>query len=86
MDWVRNYGKGRVYTTMLGHTWKDEANPNLDDVYFQALLARGTNGPPPAKVTFPPDLGWKPLFNGKEPGRLGSARPGRLDRDAKTAC
>ena len=27
MDWVRNYGKGRVYVTMLGHTWKDEPNP-----------------------------------------------------------
>ena len=40
MDWVRQYGSGRVYTTMLGHTWKDELNPNLDDVPFQALLAR----------------------------------------------
>lgn len=41
MDWVRNYGKGRVYVTMLGHTWKDEANPNLDDVHFQRLFAHG---------------------------------------------
>jgi hypothetical protein len=22
MDWVIPYGKGRVYTTMLGHLWK----------------------------------------------------------------
>ncbi len=41
MDWVRNYGKGRVYTTMLGHTWAGEPNPNLDCVGFQTLLARG---------------------------------------------
>ncbi len=65
MDWVRDYGKGRVYTTMLGHTWKDEANPNLDDLNFQALLARGVEWAAGGKVTLPPDLGWKPLFNGK---------------------
>jgi len=65
MDWVRQYGKGRVYVTMLGHTWKDEPNPNLDDVNFQALLARGTEWAATGAVTLPPDLGWKPLFNGK---------------------
>jgi type 1 glutamine amidotransferase len=65
MDWVRQYGKGRVYTTMLGHTWNNEANPNLDDIYFQALLARGAEWAATGKVTLPPDLGWKPLFNGK---------------------
>ena len=65
MDWVRDYGNGRVYTTMLGHTWKDEPNPNLDDVYFQALLARGAEWAATGKVTLPPDLGWKPLFNGR---------------------
>lgn len=65
MDWVRDYGKGRVYTTMLGHTWKNEANPNLDDVSFQALLARGAEWAATGRVTLPPDLGWKPLFNAK---------------------
>jgi uncharacterized protein len=65
MDWVKSYGKGRVYTTMLGHTWKNEPNPNLDDVSFQALLARGTEWAAIGAVTLPPDLGWKPLFNGK---------------------
>ena len=74
MDWVREYGKGRIYTTMLGHTWKNEPNPNLDDVNFQALLARGTEWAANGKiatsdmkqsVTLPGDLGWKPLFNGK---------------------
>ncbi len=61
MDWVKQYGKGRVYTTMLGHTWKNELNPNLDDVSFQALLARGTEWAATGQVTLPADLGWKPL-------------------------
>ena len=41
MDWVRSYGKGRVYTTMLGHTWIGEPTPNLDCVGFHTLLAQG---------------------------------------------
>ena len=53
MDWVRHYGQGRVYTTMLGHTWKDGANPNLDDVSFQALLARGAEWAATGDVTLP---------------------------------
>ncbi|HEY1493717.1 MAG TPA: family 16 glycoside hydrolase [Candidatus Solibacter sp.] len=65
MDWVKSYGRGRVYTTMLGHTWKDELNPNLDDLYFQALLARGAEWAATGNVTLPSDLGWRPLFNSK---------------------
>ena len=41
MDWVRSYGKGRVYTTMLGHTWKNEPNPNLRCPEFRKLFAQG---------------------------------------------
>jgi alpha-L-fucosidase len=41
LDWVRDYGKGRVYTTMLGHTWKDEPNPNLECPAFRRLFAQG---------------------------------------------
>lgn len=41
MDWVRPYGRGRVYVTMLGHTWKNEPNPNLADRNFQKLFAQG---------------------------------------------
>jgi type 1 glutamine amidotransferase len=41
MDWVRNFGKGRVYTTMLGHTWKNEPNPNLRDPEFRKLFIQG---------------------------------------------
>ena len=66
MDWVRDYGKGRVYTTMLGHTWKNELNPNLDDLNFQTLLARGAEWAATGKVTVPAGLGWKSLFNGKD--------------------
>lgn len=53
LDWVRNYEKGRVYTTMLGHTWKDEANPNLECVGFQTLLARGVEWAASGRVTIP---------------------------------
>jgi uncharacterized protein len=53
LDWVRNYEKGRVYTTMLGHTWKDEANPNLECVAFQTLLARGVEWAASGRVTIP---------------------------------
>ncbi len=66
MDWLHPYGKGRVYTTMLGHTWKNEANPNLDDVWFQTLLARGAEWAATGKVTLPAGLGWKAMFNGKD--------------------
>jgi uncharacterized protein len=41
MDWARRYGQGRVYVTMLGHTWKGEANPNLETPEFRKLLAQG---------------------------------------------
>jgi type 1 glutamine amidotransferase len=41
MDWVRDWGKGRIYVTMLGHTWKGEENPNLEDPNFRRLFANG---------------------------------------------
>jgi type 1 glutamine amidotransferase len=53
MDWVRSYGKGRVYTTMLGHTWIGEPTPNLDCVGFQTLLARGVQWAATGTVTIP---------------------------------
>jgi type 1 glutamine amidotransferase len=68
MDWVKQYGRGRVYTTMLGHTWKDELSPNLDDVNFQALVARGAEWAATGKVTIPANVGWRPLFDGNTLG------------------
>jgi uncharacterized protein len=53
MDWVRHYGKGRVYTTMLGHTWVGESTINLDCVGFQTLLARGVQWAATGAVTIP---------------------------------
>lgn len=53
MDWVRNYGQGRVYTTMLGHTWKNEPNPNFDDVGFQILFVRGVEWAATGRVLEP---------------------------------
>ncbi len=53
MDWVRDYGKGRVYVTMLGHTWLKEENPNLDCVGFQTLFARGVEWAAIGRVTLP---------------------------------
>ncbi|MBM3760542.1 MAG: ThuA domain-containing protein [Acidobacteria bacterium] len=53
MDWVRRYGKGRVYTTMLGHTWRNEVNPNLDVPEFRRMLARAVEWAGTGKVTLP---------------------------------
>ena len=53
MDWVREFGKGRVYTTMLGHTWKNEPSPNFDDAGFQTLFARGVEWAATGRVTIP---------------------------------
>ena len=53
MDWVREYGRGRVYTTMLGHTWIGEPNPNLDCIGLQTLFARGVEWAATGRVTIP---------------------------------
>ena len=55
MDWVHAYGKGRVYVTMFGHTWKNEApdNPNLHCAGFQTLFLRGVEWAATGQVTVP---------------------------------
>jgi uncharacterized protein len=53
LDWVRNYGKGRVYTTLLGHTWANEPSPDLDCVGFQTLFARGVEWTASGRVSIP---------------------------------
>ena len=53
MDWVRNWGRGRVYVTMLGHTWRDQRNPNCRCVGFQTLLARGVEWAASGAVSIP---------------------------------
>ena len=53
MDWVVPCGKGRVYTTMLGHLWKDGPDTAMRCVGFQTLLLRGTEWAATGKVTIP---------------------------------
>ncbi|MGQ0629092.1 MAG: family 16 glycoside hydrolase, partial [Phycisphaerales bacterium] len=40
---AREFGKGRVFATMLGHVWKDsdETKPSVHSTGFRTLLARG---------------------------------------------
>ena len=51
--WTKTYGKGRVYTTMLGHTWLNEDNPNFRCREFQVLIARGVEWAATGRVTTP---------------------------------
>jgi type 1 glutamine amidotransferase len=53
MDWVHMYGRGRIYVTMLGHTWANEPSPDLECVGFQTLLARGVEWIATGRVTIP---------------------------------
>lgn len=53
MDWVVPYGKGRVYTTMLGHLWKDGPDTAMRCVGFQTMLIRGCQWAATGKVTYP---------------------------------
>jgi hypothetical protein len=38
---------------MLGHTWREEENPNLQCIGFQTLLARGAEWAATGRVTIP---------------------------------
>ena len=53
MDWVIPYGKGRVYTTMLGHLWKNGPDTAMRCVGFQTLLIRGCEWAATGNVTYP---------------------------------
>jgi polyhydroxybutyrate depolymerase len=53
MDWVVPYGKGRVYTTLLGHLWKDGPDTAMRCVGFQTLLVRGCEWAATGKVAYP---------------------------------
>jgi type 1 glutamine amidotransferase len=51
MAWVIPYGKGRVFTTVLGHVGNDTAA--IRDVGFKTLMLRGTEWAATGKVTIP---------------------------------
>ena len=53
MDWVVSYGKGRVYTTMLGHLWKNGPDTAMRCIGFQTMLIRGCEWAATGKVTYP---------------------------------
>jgi hypothetical protein len=48
-----HYGKGRVYTTMLGHLWKDGQDTAMRCVGFQTILIRGVEWATTGRVTYP---------------------------------
>jgi type 1 glutamine amidotransferase len=53
MDWVIPYGKGRVYTTMLGHLWKDGPETAMLCIGFQTMILRGVEWAASGRVTLP---------------------------------
>ena len=62
MDWVIPYGKGRVYTTMLGHLWKDGPNGHAvrrlpDDVRPGVRVGGYRQGDSSGARRFPDRLG-----------------------------
>lgn len=52
MAWVIPYGKGRVFTTVLGHAMGDDTQA-IRCVGFQTLLTRGAEWAASGKVTIP---------------------------------
>jgi type 1 glutamine amidotransferase len=52
MDWVIPFGKGRVYTTLLGHLWKSGKDTALRCVGFQTIFIRGVEWAATGRVTF----------------------------------
>lgn len=59
LDWIRRWDRGRIYTTMLGHTWKNEPNPNLLDPNFQHLLTNGVEWAATGRVTRHAPPSWR---------------------------
>ena len=53
MDWVRTWGAGRVYVTLLGHTSRNSENPNCRCAGFETLFARGVEWAASGRVTIP---------------------------------
>lgn len=53
MIWVIPYGKGRVFTTVLGHVGGGNDFPAIRCVGFQTVVARGAEWAATGKVTLP---------------------------------
>jgi type 1 glutamine amidotransferase len=54
MEWTVNYGKGRVYTSVFGHVWKNEIEPvTVRDVGVRTLVVRAVQWLAGRPVTWP---------------------------------
>ncbi len=54
IEWTVRYGKGRVYTSTLGHVWKGDVQPvTVRDAGVQTLLIRALQWLAQRPVTFP---------------------------------
>ena len=54
VEWVVKYGKGRVYTSSMGHLWKGETYPPAYRcVGFQTTMIRAAEWLATGKVTYP---------------------------------
>lgn len=54
VEWVVNYGKGRVYNSSMGHLWRGETYPDAYRcVGFQTTVIRATEWLATKKVSYP---------------------------------
>ena len=53
LEWVVPFGKGRVFTTMLGHIWSGAANISVRCAGFQTTFIRGVEWAATGAVTYP---------------------------------
>ncbi len=54
VEWVVNYGKGRVYNSSMGHLWNKDIYPiSYRCIGFQTVLIRATQWLATGKVTYP---------------------------------
>jgi len=54
VEWVVQYGKGRVYASSMGHLWKGDVYPvSYRCIGFQTTLIRATEWLATGKVTYP---------------------------------
>ena len=54
VEWIVQYGKGKVYNSSMGHLWKDEKYPvSYRCIGFQTILIRATEWLATGKTTYP---------------------------------
>jgi type 1 glutamine amidotransferase len=54
VEWTTTYGKGRVYISVYGHVWPDDAaTPGLHDAAVQTIIPRALEWLAKRPVTYP---------------------------------